>query len=71
MIKSIILNNALPIILIGYYVSILLSFSRSERMSVDLRPRHQRFYHLILSLSPVAFTISIILSIAIGFARMN
>lgn len=69
MIKNIILYNAIPITIIGYYISLLVSFSQTERMNIDLRPKIQQLLELIVKLSPLALTISVILGIMVMIAR--
>ncbi|OYR17506.1 hypothetical protein [Brucella grignonensis] len=70
MIKSIIFNNAFPVALVGYYISLLLNFSQTERMTIDLRPRHQRIISLLVTLSPVGLAISAVLGIIVVIARL-
>ena len=69
MIRSFILQNAIPVAIIGYYISALLNFSQAERLSIDLRPRRHRFLSWIIALSPMALTISAILGAVVVFAR--
>ncbi len=70
MIKSIVLNNAFSVTLIGYYISMLLNISQTERMTIDLRPRYQRIVSTLVRLSPVGLTISAVLGIIIVIARL-
>ncbi len=69
MIRSLILQNAIPVAIVGYYISALFNFSRTERMTIDLRARHHRFLSWIIALSPVGLTLSAILGAIVVFAR--
>ncbi|WP_421505536.1 hypothetical protein [Brucella pseudogrignonensis] len=70
MIKTIIFNNAFPVVLVGYYISLLLNFSQTERMSIDLRPKYQRIISLLVTLSPAGLAISAVLGIVVVIARL-
>lgn len=69
MILSLILQNAIPVVIVGYYISALLNFSQTERVSIDLQPRHHRFLRWIIALSPAALTLSAVLCAVVVFAR--